>query len=139
MTPTRAMTSVVQAGDLPQNQHRQMVVANPSGNLMRTLLFVSVLANSVDLFATSLGIHWFGNREGNPLLAPVAQQHWVTFVLIKGALVPLLIWRLYRSRHDTPALSRAGLGLVAVALTVAVGQWLGWIAGVLQTRGFGRF
>jgi len=102
---------------------------------MRLLLFLAVLANSVDLFATSLGIHLLGNREGNPLLAGVAQDHWTTFVLIKGALVPFLIWRLYRYRSHTPHLSTAGLGLVTVALTVAVGQWIGWIAGVLQVRG----
>ena len=72
---------------------------------MRMVLFLAVLANSLDLFATAVGIHWFGNREGNPLLAPLAEQHWLAFVAIKGALVPLLIWRLYRYRRDTPRLS----------------------------------
>jgi uncharacterized membrane protein len=104
-------------------------------SIMRTLLVLAVLANSFDLCSTAIGIHWLGNREGNPLLAGVAQNHWLLFVLIKGAVVPLLIWRLYRYRRQTPHLSRAGLGLVTVALTVAVGQWLGWIAGVVHVRG----
>jgi len=102
---------------------------------MRILLFLAVVANSFDLFATSLGIHWLGNREGNPLLAGVAHEHWLAFVLIKGTIVPLLIWRLYRYRAQTPRLTTAGLGLVTLALTVAVGQWIGWIAGVLHVRG----
>ena len=101
---------------------------------MRILLFLAVVANSFDLFATSVGIHWFGNREGNPLLANVAQQHWLAFVLIKGALVPLLILRLYRYRRQSPMLSTAGLGLVTVALTVALGEWLGWIAGFVHVH-----
>ena len=104
---------------------------------MRILLFLAVVANSCDLFATAVGIHGFGNREGNALLSGVATQHWLAFVVIKGVLIPLLIWRLYRYRHQTPRLSFAGLGLVAVALTVAVGQWLGWIAGVMRVRGAG--
>jgi hypothetical protein len=104
---------------------------------MRILLFVAMLANSCDLFATAVGIHGFGNREGNPLLSGVASQHWLVFVAIKGAVIPLLIWWLYRYRHRTPQLSGAGLGMVAVALTVAVGQWLGWIAAVMHVRGAG--
>ncbi len=105
---------------------------------MQMLLFLAILANSCDLFATAIGIHWLGNREGNPLLAGLAQQHWLVFVLIKGAVVPLLIWRLYRYRRHTPRLSTAGLGLVTVALTVAVGTWLGWIAGVVRMGGLPR-
>jgi len=105
---------------------------------MQVLLFLAILANSFDLFATAIGIHWFGNREGNPLLAGLAQQHWLLFVAIKGAVVPLLIWRLYRYRRQTPRLSTAGLGLVTVALTVAVGTWLGWIAGVVRVGGLPR-
>lgn len=106
---------------------------------MRTLFILAIVANSFDLFGTAVGIHGFGNREGNPLLAGLAQQNWIAFVAIKGALVPLLIWRLYRYRQHTPWLSTAGMGLVAVALTVAVGQWLGWIAGVLRVRGVPGF
>ena len=106
---------------------------------MRTLLFLAIVANSFDLFATSVGIHGFGNREGNPLLAAMAQQHWLAFVVVKGAVVPLLIARLYRYRHSSPGLSRAGMGLVTVALTVAVGEWLGWIAAVLTVRGGAGF
>ena len=102
---------------------------------MRTLLFLAMVANSSDLFATAVGIHWLGNHEGNPLLAPFAAGNWPAFVLIKGALVPLLIWRLYRYRHQTPGLSTAGLGLVTLALTIAVGQWVGWIAGVMTVHG----
>jgi uncharacterized membrane protein len=105
---------------------------------MQTLLFLAIVANSFDLFATAVGIHWFGNREGNPLLASVAHDHWMVFVAIKGALVPLLIWRLYRYRRDTPHLSTAGLTLVTLALTVAVGQWLGWIAATLHVHGLPR-
>jgi hypothetical protein len=106
---------------------------------MRILLFLAIVANSFDLFATSVGIHGFGNREGNPLLSGVAHQNWLAFVAIKGALVPLLIWSLYRYRHQTPRLAGAGLGLVAVALTVAVGEWLGWIAAVMHVRGGAGF
>ncbi len=102
---------------------------------MRTVLFLAIVANSLDLFATSVGIHWFGNREGNPLLAGLAHEHWLGFVLVKGVLVPLLIVRLYRYRRQTPVLATAGLGLVAVALTVALGQWIGWMAGVLHVSG----
>lgn len=106
---------------------------------MRILVFLALVANSFDLFATSVGIHWFGNREGNPLLAHLAREHWLGFVALKGVLVPLLIWRLYRYRQQTPHLTTAGLGLVTVALTVAVGEWLGWIAAVMHLRGVSGF
>src|SRR6185503_14885681 len=52
-------------------------------DMMRAVLFSAVVVNSLDLFATAVGIHWFGNREGNPLLAPVVQQSWLGFVLLK--------------------------------------------------------
>jgi hypothetical protein len=106
---------------------------------MRLVLFLAVVANSLDLFVTSIGIHWFGNREGNPLLAPVASQSWPAFVLLKGVLVPLLIVQLYRYRRETPMLATAGMGLVTIALTVALGQWLGWLAGVLVVSHRGPF
>jgi hypothetical protein len=99
---------------------------------MRIVLFLAVVANSVDLVATSLGIHWFRNREGNPLLADLAHHHWWVFVALKGLIVPVLIWHLYRHRQRTPGLATAGLALVTVALTIAVGQWLGWMAGVIH-------
>ena len=99
---------------------------------MRMVLFIAILANSLDLVATSLGIHWFGNREGNPLLAGMAHQHWLQFVLFKGVIIPLLIVRLYHYRNSSPLLATTGMGLVAVALTVAVGQWIGWMAGVIH-------
>ncbi len=99
--------------------------------LMRLVLFLAVVANSLDLLLTSVGIHWFGNREGNPLLAPFAHGYWPAFVLLKGLLVPLLIVRLYRYRRETPVLATAGMGLVMIALTVALGEWLGWMAGVM--------
>ena len=99
---------------------------------VRIVLFLAIAANSLDLIATALGIHWLGNREGNPLLAGLAHNHWVLFVVVKGVLIPLLIVRLYRYRHMTPRLATAGMGIVTVALTVALGQWLGWIAGVLR-------
>jgi hypothetical protein len=99
---------------------------------MRTVLFIAIAANSLDLVLTTLGIHWLGNREGNPLLAGMTQSNWSLFVVVKGLLVPLLIVRLYRYRHSSPVLASAGLGLVAVALTIALGQWLGWMAGVLH-------
>jgi len=98
---------------------------------MRFVLFLAVVVNSLDLFVTAVGIHWFGNREGNPLLAPLAQLSWPAFVLLKGALVPLLIAQLYRYRRETPVLATAGMGLVTVALTMALGAWLGWLAGVI--------
>lgn len=99
---------------------------------MRIVLFMAVLANSLDLIATALGIHWLGNREGNPLLAGMAHHQWWLFVLVKGLLIPVLIVQLYRFRQSTPALATTGMAIVTVALTVAVGQWLGWIAGVLH-------
>ena len=102
---------------------------------MRTLLFVAIVANSLDLVATSFGIHIFGNREGNPLLANLAQNHWLLFVSVKGVAIPFLIWRLHHYRATSPVLAPAGLGLVTVAITVAVGEWLGWIAGVLTVHG----
>ena len=99
---------------------------------MRMVLFLAILANSLDLVATALGIHWLGNREGNPLLAGIAHQHWLLFVLVKGVAVPLLIVRLYRLRDSAPVLASTGMALVTVVLTVAVGQWIGWMAGVIQ-------
>jgi uncharacterized membrane protein len=105
---------------------------------VRIVLFVAVVANSLDLVATAFGIHWFGNREGNPLLASLAHGHWWLFVLVKGILTPLLIVQLHRSRDSSPVLATFGMGLVTLALTVAVGQWLGWIAGVVTvTHPFG--
>ena len=103
---------------------------------MRIVLFLAILANSLDLIATALGIHWLGNREGNPLLAAMAHRHWWLFVLVKGLLIPLLIVRLYRYRNSTPALATTGMAIVTIALTVAVGQWLGWIAGVIHVSWF---
>ncbi len=100
---------------------------------MRTCLFIAIAANSADLIATTLGIHWFGNHEGNPVLAPIVHHHWWVFVALKGVLVPLLIVHLFRLRRTSPRLAPFGLALVTVALTVAVGQWAGWLAGVLAT------
>ena len=102
---------------------------------MRMVLFLAVAANSVDLFATALGIHWLGNREGNPLLAGLAHNHWWLFVAVKGILVPMLILRLYSFRKGSPALATAGMIMVTIALTVAVGQWLGWIAAKMHLAG----
>ena len=98
---------------------------------MRIVLFLALVANSLDLVATALGIHWFGNREGNPLLAGIAQHHWWVFILIKGLLIPALIVRLYGYRRHSPVLSTVGMAIVTLALTVAVGQWIGWMAGVI--------
>jgi len=96
---------------------------------MRMVLFMAVIANSADLLATTLGIHHYHNREGNPLLAGLAHDHWLLFTLIKGGLVPLLIYQLYRYRKGSPWLANAGMVLVTIVLTIAVGQWLGWMAG----------
>jgi hypothetical protein len=105
---------------------------------MRIVFFLALLANSLDLVATTLGIHWLGNREGNPLLATLAHQNWLLFVLVKGLLVPLLIVRLYHLRAYSPVIASAGMAVVLVALTLAVGQWLGWIAGVVHVATFAR-
>jgi hypothetical protein len=102
---------------------------------MRALLYVALLANSMDLVATTLGIHLFGNREGNPLLAELAHHHWLVFVALKGLAIPFLIWRLNHYRASSPVLASAGLATVAVAITMAVGQWLGWMAGVVAVHG----
>jgi len=99
---------------------------------MRFVLFLAVLVNSLDLFATAVGIHWFGNREGNPFLAPVAHQSWPVFVLVKGALVPLLMVQLYRYRRQSPMLATAGMGIVTAAITAALGMWIGWMAAVMS-------
>jgi uncharacterized membrane protein len=100
--------------------------------MMRMLLFLAVVANSFDLVFTAFGIHWLGNREGNPLLAGLATDHWWLFVLFKGAIVPLLILRLDSLRRSSPFLASAGMALVTLALTVALGEWIGWMAGVLH-------
>jgi uncharacterized membrane protein len=100
-------------------------------SMMRFGLFLAILANSLDLVATALGIHWLGNREGNPLLAGLAHQHWWLFVLVKGVLIPALLLRLYSYRSASPVLAAAGLAVIVTALTLAVGHWLGWMAGVL--------
>jgi uncharacterized membrane protein len=106
---------------------------------MRFVLFSAVVVNSLDLFATAIGIHWFGNREGNPLLALVVRQSWIGFVLLKGAIVPMLIVQLYRYRRDNPVLATAGMGLVTIALTVALGCWIGWMAAVMSVGHVPRF
>jgi hypothetical protein len=41
--------------------------------------------------------------------------------------------KLYQSRTSSPRMTAAGLAIIVMALVVAVGQWLGWIAGVLAT------
>lgn len=105
---------------------------------MRIVFFLALLANSLDLVATTLGIHWLGNREGNPLLAILAQRNWLLFVLVKGLLVPLLIVRLHLLRANSPVIASAGMAVVLVALTLAVGQWLGWIAGVVHVAALAR-
>ena len=105
---------------------------------MRTVFIIAIAANGLDLVATTLGIHWLGNREGNPLLAGMAHSHWWAFVLFKGLVVPLLIVRLYGYRRTSPVLTSAGLGLVTVALAIALGQWLGWMAGVLHVASLPR-
>ena len=96
--------------------------------MMRILLFLAVAANSLDLVLTALGIHWRGNGEGNPLLAGLVHGHWWLFVVVKGVLVPLLILHLNALRRSSPVLASAGMVLVTLALTVAVGQWIGWLA-----------
>lgn len=127
------MRPLIAAGLFAIIRDEARVASFRSGVLrMRIVLFLAVVANSFDLVATSFGIHWFGNREGNPLLASLAHEQWLLFVGFKGLIVPALIWYLYRTRHHTPVLSAAGLGLVTLAMTVAVGQWVGWMAGVVH-------
>lgn len=96
---------------------------------MRMVLFMAIIANCADLLATTFGIHHYHNREGNPLLAGLAHDHWWLFALVKGGVVPLLIYQLYLYRKGSPRLATAGIILVTVALTIAVGQWIGWMAG----------
>jgi len=103
---------------------------------VRIVFFLAILFNSLDLVATTFGIHGFNNREGNPLLANLAHNHWVWFVVVKGVLIPLLIVAVYKVQRYVPRLSRFGLALVTVVLTVAVGQWLGWIAAVMRVATF---
>src|SRR5262249_60125438 len=96
---------------------------------MRFILFLAVVVNSLDLFVTAIGIHWFGNGEGNPLLAPLARQSWPAFVLLKGALVPLLIAQLYRYRRGTPPLPPPPVGPGTHAPPPALGARRGAPAG----------
>ena len=98
-------------------------------SVMRMVLFMAIIANSADLVATAVGIHHYHNREGNPLLAGLAHDHWLLFALVKGGLVPLLIYQLYQYRKGSPRLASVGMIVVTIALTVAVGQWIGWMAG----------
>lgn len=102
---------------------------------MRAVLLMAILANSLDLVATAFGIHFFGNREGNPFMADLMHNHWLWFVAYKGLLTPLLIVRLYRYRNSSPLLATFGMCLVTLALTIAVGQWIGWMAGVISVQG----
>jgi hypothetical protein len=104
---------------------------------LRTFLVIAMVANSLDLVATTFGIHWFGNAEGNPLLAPLAHNHWWAFVLFKGVVVPFLIWHLFRQHRRYPRLVPVGFAIVNVALAVALGQWAGWMAGVMATSPLG--
>jgi uncharacterized membrane protein len=104
---------------------------------MQLALFLAVLGNSLDLIATSVGIHWLGNGERNPLLAGIARDHWWLFVLVKGVLIPALIVRLYRYRSSSPVIAATGMAMIVLALTLAVGQWLGWIAGVVRVQSLG--
>jgi len=106
---------------------------------MRILLFLAIVTNSVDLIATALGIHWLGNREGNPLLAPLAHQHWGLFVALKGLAIPFLILLLNDCRQRSPVLAVAGMILVTFGLMVAVGQWLGWATAFLRVHGVPAF
>ncbi len=106
---------------------------------MRIMLFLAIVANSLDLVATTFGIHWLGNREGNPLHADLAHHHWWLFVTLKGLAIPFLIARLYDYRQTSPVLASVGMVLVTFGLTLAVGQWVGWIAAVLQVRGVPGF
>ena len=103
---------------------------------MRIVLFLAIATNAMDLVATTFGIHWFGNREGNPLLAALAHEHWLLFVWLKGLAIPFLIVCLHRYRRTSPVLASAGMVIVTLALTLAVGQWLGWIAGTLSVMGY---
>src|SRR5206468_3747247 len=116
---------------------------SPSSSVstVRTVLYLAILLNSLDLVATAVGIHGFGNREGNPILAGIGHHSWLAFVLLKGGLIPLLIWRLYRFRDPSRTwdLASSGLVLVAIVLSVAVGRWAGWIAGVIRVRGIPGF
>ena len=93
--------------------------------MMQFALFLAILANGLDLVATALGIHWLGNREGNPLLAGLAHHHWWLFVLVKGVLIPALMFRLYQYRNSSPVIAATGLAVIVTALTLALGQWLG--------------
>ena len=101
---------------------------------MRAVLLMAIVANSLDLIATAFGIHFFGNREGNPFMADLMQNHWWLFVGYKGLLTPLLIYRLHRYRNSSPVLATFGMCLVTLALTIAVGQWIGWLAGVVRVQ-----
>ena len=105
---------------------------------MRIVFFLAVVANSLDLVLTTLGIHWLRNGEGNPLLAGLVRHQWPLFVILKGVLVPLLIVQLYRSRRRTPVLAALGMAIVTLALTLALGRWLGWMAGALSVAGWTR-
>jgi uncharacterized membrane protein len=126
------------SGKLMGFHHPDEVICPVKSTPMRTLFFIAIVANSLDLVATAFGIHWFGNREGNPLMADLAHHHWLYFVVLKGLGIPFLIWRLNDYRRTSPLLASAGLCVVTLAMTLAVGQWLGWLAGVMRVSGLPR-
>jgi hypothetical protein len=101
---------------------------------MQTVLFLALVANSLDLLLSTLGIHYYHNREGNPLLAGVAHHHWWIFVLIKGALIPLLIVRLYATAA-AHVLATAGLARHDRSDGASYSGSAGWARSCQQTLG----
>jgi hypothetical protein len=98
---------------------------------LRLLMALAILLNTLDLFATSLGILRFGNAEGNPFLAALIERSWLVFMLVKGLGVPLLLAFLVTLHRHAPRLVLVGMGLVVVALTVALGMWGVWYGGMV--------
>ncbi len=98
---------------------------------LRLLMALAILLNTLDLIATSFGILSFGNAEGNPLLAALMERSWLVFMLVKGVGVPLLLAFLVTLRRHSPRLVTMGMGLVVVALTVALGMWGVWYWGLV--------
>jgi hypothetical protein len=102
---------------------------------IRILMALAILLNTLDLIATSFGILRFGNAEGNPFLAALMQRSWLAFMLVKGVGVPLLLAFLVAMHRRSPRLVTLGMGLVVLALVVALGMWGMWYSGMLALAG----
>lgn len=119
----------------PATLHDIHPSVNEAALPIRILMALAILLNTLDLLATSVGILRFGNAEGNPLLAALIERSWLAFMLVKGVGIPLLLAFLLTMHRRAPRLVLVGMGVVVVALTVALGMWGVWYGGMLASAG----